>query len=150
MYAAAQEKGGQALSRCAQPSLLLRPWSHALITAPPLPTRHIVVQARPAIPQPVPSDASNVDRSWLTHQNPPRPSYPKEMLKHRFMPAGSLVPEPTSTTASANDVDMDISHPPEDIPSVSAEKHDGEKKPKKRKGEGEAHGKKSKKSKTSV
>ena len=30
--------------------------------------------------------------SWATGQNPPRPAYPKEVLKHRFMPYGSLAP----------------------------------------------------------
>ncbi|KIP09303.1 hypothetical protein PHLGIDRAFT_86954, partial [Phlebiopsis gigantea 11061_1 CR5-6] len=58
--------------------------------APDLPARHIVLSARPPKPTPELSESTNTDMSWSTQQNPPRPSYPKEMLKGRFMPAGAL------------------------------------------------------------
>ena len=72
--------------------------------------------------------------SWSTLQNPPRPSYPKEMLKHRFLPVGAETPAP-----NAEDV-MDIDAPTQ----KSAE--DGEVKVKKRKAEGSGS-KRAKKSK---
>lgn len=70
--------------------------------APDVTTRHIALSARPTEPTKV-SDTENADISWSTHQNPPRPSYPKELLKHRFMPYGSLAP--TEKAADAMDVD---------------------------------------------
>lgn len=75
--------------------------------------------------------------SWATHQNPPRPSYPEEMLKHRFMPIGSLAPAPGK--ADSMDVD-ERSQNPAEAPQVEEEV-----KAKKRKVEGST--KKSKKSK---
>lgn len=71
--------------------------------------------------------------SWSTFQNPPRPSYPKEMLKHRFLPVGAETPAPHGSGS------MDV-----DAPTQNSA--DGEVKAKKRKVDGSS-GKKSKKSK---
>jgi hypothetical protein len=38
------------------------------------------------------------------YKNPPRQSYPKEVLKHQFMPYGSLV---NVTTNDSNEMDID-------------------------------------------
>lgn len=43
-----------------------------------------------------------VKTSSEAFKNPQRPSYPKELLKHRFMPHGSLV-KPTTDETSPND-----------------------------------------------
>ena len=77
--------------------------------------------------------------SWATGQNPPRPSYPKEVLKHRFMPYGSLAP--SKGDSASMDVDISPTSP------ESGKMMDNEKplKSKRRKTEGET--KKSKKTK---
>ncbi|KAF8626288.1 hypothetical protein AX15_004959 [Amanita polypyramis BW_CC] len=62
---------------------------NALYAAPKPISRHIVVTAQPAQPQLAP-DASGA--SVTIYQNPPRQSYPLELLKHRFTPYGSLAP----------------------------------------------------------
>lgn len=60
-----------------------------LILAPKPISRHIVITAQPAQVQHVP----NADGKPATVlQNPPRQSYPPELLKHRFLPYGSLAP----------------------------------------------------------
>ncbi len=83
-------------------------------------------------------------------QNPPRFSYPKEVLKHRYIPYGSV--DATAAEADAMIVDSEPQQPPA-VPESPAAEVDPEikvKKGKKRKGDvdaGEAPPKKSKKSK---
>jgi hypothetical protein len=52
-----------------------------LYIAPKEITRHLVVSAQP-------SRASPPEHPSVLHQNPPRLSYPKELLKHHFVPYG--------------------------------------------------------------
>ncbi|PFH53571.1 hypothetical protein AMATHDRAFT_45438 [Amanita thiersii Skay4041] len=55
-------------------------------------SRHVTILPQPATPQAVPvADSPSLT---LVHQNPPRESYPPEVLKHRFIPYGSLAPDP--------------------------------------------------------
>ena len=78
----------------------------SLYIAPDIPTRRIVLSARAPQPTLTIPENSNEDMSWSTQQNPPRPSYPKEMLKHRFMPVGSLTPAPGQAHSDSMDVDQ--------------------------------------------
>lgn len=78
--------------------------------------------------------------SWAIQQNPPRPSYPKESLKHRFVPFGSLANADEATDAM--NVDEPLS-PHSHKPKIA--KND-EAKAKKRKVEGDGSSRKSKKS----
>ena len=110
----------------------------SLRVAPDLPTRRLVLSARPPKPTPDLSDSTNKDMSWSTQQNPPRPAYPKEMLKGRFLPAGSLAPIPAQTDA------MDVDEPAKK--PISTAQEDSGSKSKKRKMEGGS--KKSKKAKS--
>ena len=95
-----------------------------------LPIRRIVVSARP--PEPEPSMIPG-DMSWSTQQNPPRPSYPKELLKHRFLPVGAETP-----ASQENEERMEVDAPAhKSSPSKhKADNHEGEPKAKKRKSEG--------------
>ncbi|KAG1865381.1 hypothetical protein F4604DRAFT_2026459 [Suillus subluteus] len=56
-----------------------------LYIAPKEIARHLVVSAQP-------SRASPPEHPSILHQNPPRPSYPKELLKHHFVPYGAKPP----------------------------------------------------------
>ncbi|KAF4604333.1 hypothetical protein EYR40_001512 [Pleurotus pulmonarius] len=56
-----------------------------LFSAPKPITRRLVFSAQPATP----SASSPTSNTPILFQNPPRHSYPKELLKHRFMPFGS-------------------------------------------------------------
>ncbi|KAG2132840.1 uncharacterized protein EDB93DRAFT_893901 [Suillus bovinus] len=53
-----------------------------LYIAPKEIARHLVVSAQP-------SRANLPEHPSVLHQNPPRPSYPKELLKHHFVPYGA-------------------------------------------------------------
>ncbi|KAG2040279.1 hypothetical protein BDR03DRAFT_915936 [Suillus americanus] len=53
-----------------------------LYIAPKEIARHLVVSAQS-------SRASPPEHPSILHQNPPRPSYPKELLKHHFVPYGA-------------------------------------------------------------
>lgn len=53
-----------------------------LYIAPKDITRHLVVSTQP-------SRASPPEHPSILHQNPPRPSYPKELLRHHFVPYGA-------------------------------------------------------------
>jgi DNA-directed RNA polymerase I subunit RPA34.5 len=68
--------------------------------------RHIVLSAQDVLPTPNPSVPTASDSAQI-YQNPPRQSYPKELLKHRFMPYGSLVGNNDVNAAQDKDVDMD-------------------------------------------
>ncbi|OBZ75065.1 hypothetical protein A0H81_04875 [Grifola frondosa] len=63
-----------------------------LYQAPKPVARHLVISARPTLPTPAHSSDSSSQSSPLTSHNPARFCYPKEVLKHRFMPLGSLAP----------------------------------------------------------
>lgn len=56
-----------------------------LYVAPKEIARHLVVSAQP-------SRASPPEHPSILHQNPPRPSHPKELLKHHFVPCGAKPP----------------------------------------------------------
>jgi hypothetical protein len=109
--------------------------------APELPMRRIVVSARPAQPSAPAENPS--DMSWSTLQNPPRPSYPKEMLKHRFLPVGSETP--TAGDKDRMEVDDVVPTPKSSLSKNKANGEAEESKTKKRKTEGSS--KRSKKSK---
>ena len=71
--------------------------------------------------------------SWQTHQNPPRPSHPKELLKHRFIPFGSSVTNADKVDTSNA---MDVDEAPKDkdnVPKVKRRKLESEASPKKTK-----------------
>ncbi|KAI8999123.1 hypothetical protein BD414DRAFT_387192, partial [Trametes punicea] len=133
--------GGEEL-RCVSALLPRSKHGGKLFQAPKPIARRLVITARPTLPTP----QSSPEVSHVSHGNPPRPKYPKELLVHRFMPLGSLAPVEDSAT-------MDV-----DVPSISQpaksrkEKartvgEDGEESKKKRKTGGESPTKKSKKTK---
>ncbi|KAL1685270.1 hypothetical protein GGG16DRAFT_66650 [Schizophyllum commune] len=123
-----------------------------LYLAPKPITRHLVLSARELQP--------TAPQSAIPLQNPPRQSYPEEMLTHKFMPYGSLV-----ATGDDEDVAMDEPSAEEPAPTSVDEgahkkkekKHKKERKEKeleesrakaqKRKGEDDDAPKKSKKKK---
>ena len=56
----------------------------------------MVITARPAIPTPEPSpEGDSTTSTSKVHRNPPRFTYPKEVLKHAFVPTGALTRIPT-------------------------------------------------------
>ncbi|KAI0345036.1 hypothetical protein BDW22DRAFT_1325995 [Trametopsis cervina] len=111
-----------------------------LYAATKVPTRHLVISARPTEPSLKPPTDEGEDMSWARQQNPPRPSYPKEMLKHAFVPFGSTV----NTEAEES---MALDKPPSAAPPVKTKaKKDDEIKTKKRKVESDKSARKSKKS----
>ena len=69
--------------------------------------RHFVLSAQNIIPTSDPSVPTASDSAQI-YQNPPRQSYPKELLKHRFMPYGSLVRNNDINAAQDTDVDMGV------------------------------------------
>ncbi|KAJ8508169.1 hypothetical protein ONZ45_g9529 [Pleurotus djamor] len=64
-------------------------------------TRRLVVAAQPVTPSLADAPAP------VLYQNPPRQSYPKELLRHRFMPFGSEVTEITEQQADVTAMDVD-------------------------------------------
>ncbi|KAK2460684.1 hypothetical protein APHAL10511_007154 [Amanita phalloides] len=68
--------------------LLPRKSKNAFYAAPKPISRHVIITAQPAHAQPA---AEGGEAPVTILQNPPRHSYPPELLKHRFMPYGSLV-----------------------------------------------------------
>ncbi|KAH9857526.1 hypothetical protein C2E23DRAFT_865355 [Lenzites betulinus] len=102
--------------------------SGKLFQAPKPIARRLVVSARPTLPTPQSSPEPHV----ISHENPPRPTYSKDLLTHRFMPLGSLAPV-------EDDATMDVDVPPAIQPSKSLKesakkgKEDGEAPKKKRK-----------------
>ncbi|KAH8100291.1 DNA-directed RNA polymerase I subunit RPA34.5-domain-containing protein [Cristinia sonorae] len=97
-----------------------------LYAVPTMTTRHLVVSARAALPTPPHSSDGDDSESSVTYTNPPRPSYPVEALKHRFMPIGSL-----SHTADDDVEDhMEVDEAPVESAPASAEPAKKEKKTK--------------------
>ncbi|KAI0648400.1 hypothetical protein C8Q79DRAFT_955302 [Trametes meyenii] len=84
-----------------------------LYQAPKSIARCLVISARPTLPTP----ESSPESSRVLHQNPPRPTYPKEILTHRFMPIGSLAPV-------EDDVVMDVDVPPSSQRDKSHKHHE--------------------------
>jgi hypothetical protein len=79
-----------------------------LVIAPKPIARHLILSAQPIKPTTDPT---------VSFKSPQRPSYPKELLKHRFMPYGSQA----NTCAAANppmDVDTAPAVPTDDAAAV--------------------------------
>jgi hypothetical protein len=76
------------------------------LVAPQIPTRHIVFSALPPSSSLDTQPTQNGDLSWAKQKNPPRPSYPTYMLKHRFVPFGSVAKSAMPTTEDNMDVDL--------------------------------------------
>jgi hypothetical protein len=108
--------------------------TNQIIAAPKPVTRHIIVCSRPVVPAVV--DSEEVTDNHC--QNPPRFSYPDELLKHEFVPYGA------HSSGSTNQMDVDAVKPKLN----SREAKDKEKKSKKRKGDADSS-KKPKKIRTS-
>lgn len=106
--------------------------------APKAFARHIVVSAQATKPQPF---SENGEVPVEHYQNPPRHSYPEEVLKHKFAPYGSAtasdVTPPVTTTAASGDANMAVDTPDADVDNAEVAQGK-EKKSKKRKGEKEA------------
>ncbi|KAF5343540.1 hypothetical protein D9758_012937 [Tetrapyrgos nigripes] len=60
---------------------------HMRVASRPI-ARHLVVSAQPVTPSKFSTDSHNSDPA-VTKQNPPRFTYPKERLKHRYVAYGS-------------------------------------------------------------
>lgn len=68
---------------------------------------HLLISAQSVVPTPCSPSTGDPQASISTgppYKNPPRQSYPKEVLKHQFMPYGSLV---NVTTNDSNEMDID-------------------------------------------
>ncbi|KIK24459.1 hypothetical protein PISMIDRAFT_678331 [Pisolithus microcarpus 441] len=133
--------GGEEL-RCLSCLLPRKKKKGKLSIAPKAIARHIVISARQAVP--------TVPRLQpIIHQNPPRPSYPKDVLKHQFVPYGARSQSGIFTTEESMDIegvappDVISEKPRQEVPQVT----EMESKEKKRKKEGESP-KKSKKHKS--
>ncbi len=94
------------------------------MVAPKPIARHLVLAAQPVKPTPLTKNSTE------SFKNPQRPSYPKELLKHRFMPYGS------KTSADDNlrmDIDATSGAPTNDavpqslVPSSSTQEKEKEK-----------------------
>lgn len=152
-----QKKGGKLyqgkkLARRGFFTILMLP----LKTLAPKPiARHLVVTARPALPTLESSlEQSTSNSASPVCKNPPRPRYPRELLKHRFMPLGSLAPTADSVDSPESmDVDqvealLGVAQADQDL--SAAEKTEPVEK--KRKGDNDVAGKskKAKKTKTVI
>ncbi|KZT74032.1 hypothetical protein DAEQUDRAFT_285788 [Daedalea quercina L-15889] len=98
-----------------------------LYQAPKPIARHIVVTAKPEVPTPAAD-------SEVVFNNPPRPQYPLEVLKHCFMPLGALAPTGAPSTVDVDSalVPIDASQTT-DAPPKRKRKGDGETKKSKNK-----------------
>ncbi|KDR81997.1 hypothetical protein GALMADRAFT_264280 [Galerina marginata CBS 339.88] len=67
-------------------------------------SHHLVVSAQAVAP--TPAADSNASTS-TQYKNPPRPTYPQEVLKHRFIPFGSVI---KNVDENAEDAVMDVDH----------------------------------------
>lgn len=93
-------------------------------------TRHLVVAAQTVVATPPKTSPARL------RQNPPRSSYPKDLLTHKFQPIGALVgaqldQKPISTSKPAED-QMDVDEP-EPTSKSHKDKSKKEKKAKKEK-----------------
>ena len=89
-------------------------------------THHLLLSAQSVLPTPCTDATQASTSSGLPYQNPPRQAYPTEVLKHQFMPYGSLV----NVTDNNNEMDTDTRveekmvmnvdiEPPETQPTVT-------------------------------
>ncbi|KAJ3506952.1 hypothetical protein NLJ89_g6571 [Agrocybe chaxingu] len=131
-----------------------------LFPAPKPITHHIVIAAKAVTPTPP------IDAGAMQYKNPSRHSYPNEVLKHKFMPTGSMVDVMNSHTEDVVMADIETTSTPEQPspkkihnkflasvePEHEVEKYTKKSKGKKRKGDVadtlETPAKKSKKSKS--
>jgi len=102
----------------------------------PKPIAHrFVVSAQAVRPTPDPSHGVRSGGGGaLKYKNPPRHKYPKELLKHRFMPYGSQAPDDAAVLSVDADVEManvdgeavdngvEIIPPPKDVETKPKEK----------------------------
>jgi len=126
MFTSPKEEKGQTLSRLAFEFFFRGLFVIILFVAPKPIARHLVLAAQPVKPTP------KTNNSTESFKNPQRPSYPKELLKHRFMPYGSLA----KTSADENlpiDIDAISGAPTDDavpqplVPSSSRQQKEKEK-----------------------
>ncbi|KAI6004917.1 hypothetical protein EDD15DRAFT_1025144 [Pisolithus albus] len=133
--------GGEEL-RCLSCLLPRKKKKGKLCIAPKPIARHIIISAREAVP-------TAPKHQPIIHQNPPRPSYPKDVLKHQFVPYGArsqsdiLTAEESMDMESLAPPDITSEKPRQEVPQVTGMESKG----KKRKKEGESP-KKSKKHKS--
>lgn len=121
--------GGQEIKNVS--CLLPRPEKGGKLYLAPssIPTRHLVFSAIPALPTPDSSETSDPSDSFT---NPPRPTYPKEFLKHRFMPYGSLA-HPANGDSHLDDMEVDNAGDSQALPAPQPpEPPAGRKSPKKK------------------
>ncbi|KAI6021148.1 hypothetical protein EDC04DRAFT_2901405 [Pisolithus marmoratus] len=121
--------------------LLPRKKKGKLCIAPKTIACHIIVSAQQATP-------TALESQPIIHQNPSRPSYPKEVLKHHFVPYGAH--SGLGITATEESMEVESSVPPDAVPERPREEApqvEKESKGRKRKKEGKSP-KKSKKHKS--
>ena len=85
---------------------------HSIVAPKPF-AHYLLLSAQPTQPTPCAPSAGGTQTSISTgprYKNPPRQSYPKEVLKHQFMPYGSLV----NATNNNNKMDIDDTHQEDD------------------------------------
>ncbi|KAF8801410.1 hypothetical protein BYT27DRAFT_7198187 [Phlegmacium glaucopus] len=102
-----------------------------LYPAPKPFTHHLLISAQSVVPTPYASSSSSTQPSEMTgppYKNPPRQSYPKEVLKHQFMPYGSLVnvtnndDEMDTETHEGMNVDIETPEPQPTLPPKTKRK----------------------------
>ena len=71
---------------------------------------HLLISAQSVVPTPCAPSAGDPQSTGPPYKNPPRQSYPKELLKHQFIPYGSLV----NVTTNDN-IKMDIDNHQEKV-----------------------------------
>ncbi|KAF9533677.1 hypothetical protein CPB83DRAFT_757527 [Crepidotus variabilis] len=85
-------------------------------------TNFFVLAAQPVLPIPPETDVGDSDVGAVEYKNPPRYSYPKNVLKHRFLPTGARgKKEGESSEAELineeSDIQMDEDSPLVELPS---------------------------------
>jgi hypothetical protein len=99
------------------------------LSAPKPITRHLVVAAQAVVPTSYPASANAASH---TNKNPPRQCYPKELLKHRFLPIGALASSAEDGDTMDVDVHMELEPPqPEQAPVPKPKPSQASKKQKK-------------------
>ena len=81
--------------------------------------RHLVIAAQAVVPSPIAPSESGPDPETGKYKSVPRQRYPAELLKHRFMPYGSVggVDESVVDPVNGEDLSMDV-----DVEEVSSPK----------------------------
>ena len=72
--------------------------------------RHLVIAAQAVVPSPIAPSESGPDPETGKYKSVPRQRYPAELLKHKFMPYGSVggVDESVVDPVNEEDVAMDV------------------------------------------